>query len=482
VSKNNHDFEGVHQQAYPFLHLTDKTIIGIDPMKKFILWFVFALLVTGSAAAQDTITVNVDASTSLGTISPYVYGANLGQDSIIPLSLMPEAEALGLNYLRYGGGHSDRQDLRKNLVDLHVYQSRQIGAEPAMTVRLLGGTPEQAADMVNYANIEKEYNIRYWSIGNEPNLFEGLKGGDYVVDTYTTEDLNREWRAIAEAMLEVDPDIILVGPDITQYVVLDIDDAGNIQYLENSGGGHPRDRDGRDWLQEFLKANGNLVDIVSIHRYLYPGAGGSSTANATIDGLRENSKEWDVAIPNLKQMIRDVTGRDIPIAITEVNSNSNTSSGGEASLDSFYNAIWLSDILGRMIRQQVEIVAYWDMQGIGNRSWGLLTQDGVRPTYYTYLMYTHFGTELLTAESPDPYLSVFAAQRDDGSLTLMVVNLADDEKTASFALEGFTPGGLAEVWRFDAETNAEQIESADMTGSIIVPGQSMTIYVVPSRN
>jgi hypothetical protein len=297
---------------------------------------------------------------------------------------------------------------------------------------------------------------------------------------YSTEDLNRDWRAIAEAMLAVDPDIVLVGPDITQYVILRIE-AGNIQYLEANLGGHPRDREGRDWLQEFLRANGDLVDIVSIHRYPYPGAGGRGDALATIDGLRMNSREWDTIIPNLRQVIRDAAGRDIPIAVTEINSNSSQSSGGEASLDSLYNAIWFGDVLGRLIRQQVEIVAYWDLQGPINRSWGLLTGTGVRPTYYVYILYTHFGTELVVSESDDANVSIYAARRDDGALTLMVVNLALEEKSISLELAGFMPSELAEVWRLDAEHNAASIRVEEIRngGTVTVPGQSMTLYAVP---
>ncbi len=38
-------------------------------------------------------------------------------------------------------------------------------------MRLLDGTPEKAAELVRYTNIEKKYGVVYWSIGNEPNLF-----------------------------------------------------------------------------------------------------------------------------------------------------------------------------------------------------------------------------------------------------------------------------------------------------------------------
>jgi hypothetical protein len=447
------------------------------------LWMMMALLCaslfSGSLLAAQDDSLTVDASASLGTISPYVYGSNMGLYSIIPPALMDEATALNLGYMRFGGGESDRQDIRTTSIDLFVFQTRQIGAEPALTVRLLGGTPERAADIVRYTNIEKGYNVRYWSIGNEPNLFVTLMG----IDRYTTEDLNREWRAIAEAMLEVDPNIILVGPDITQYIVTDYED-GTITYMDSTLGGSPVDAEGRDWMVEFLKANGDLVDIISIHRYPYPGAGQSAIATATIDGLRENVHQWDPMIANLREIIRDTTGRDIPIAVTEFNSNSSPSSGAEASLDSLYNAIWAADVLGRLINQQVEIAAIWDMQGIGARNWGLLTQTGVRPVYYTYLLYTHFGTELVDAQSSDRDVSIYGALTEDGALTLVVVNLGPENVTKTLDISGFTPSGDAEVWRLDAEHNAEQINSEPVTdgGTITLPGQSVTLYRIPGNN
>lgn len=443
-------------------------------MKKLLLWLVLFVFALTPAVAQDTNTLTVDASTSLGTISPYFFGANFGYDSVVPPDLMPLAQALGIQYLRLGSGQSDRIDLTKLTLDLMVLQARAMGAEPGVTVRLLGGTPEQAAELVRYANIEKDYNIRYWSIGNEPNFFVDVIGAE----SYTTEDLNREWRAIAEAMLEIDPDILLVGPDISQYVPLSID-GETITYLEGDLGGDPRDALERDWMQEFLKANGDMLDVVSIHRYPYPGAGGSATASATIEGLRDNPPQWEVMISNLRQIIRQAAGRDIPIAVTEINSNSIPSSGGEAGLDSRFNAVWLADVLGRLLRQQVAITAVWNLRSIGN-GFGLLDRYDPRPTYFTYVMYSHFGQELLQASSDDPHVSIYAAQRGDGALTLMVVNLGDDEVTKTLSLTGFTPSGQAEVWRFDTEHNAEQIESVELAdgGSITVPGRSITLYAL----
>ncbi len=439
-------------------------------MKRIFLWLALLLWVTaGVMTAQDD-GLHVDVAQNLGPISPYVYGANTGF-AIIPPDAMPEAQALGIKYLRLGGGISDQRDLDKLSVDLLVVQAKQLGAEPAITVRLLDGTPEAAASWVHYANIEKGYNIRYWSIGNEPNFFVAV----LRAPSYTTEDLNKQWRAIAEAMLAVDPTITLVGPDISQYVPLKIKD-DNIEYLEGSGGGDPTDDLGKDWLQEFLRANGDLVRIVSIHRYPYPG--GNPTASATIDGLRANSKEWDTIIPNLRQIIHEAAGRDIPIAVTEYNSNSSNNVGGEASLDSHYNAIWAADVLGRLIRQKVEIAAYWNLRQ-KESGFAMLATQGPRPVYYTYLMYTHFGQHLVEASSSDPDVSIYAAKRDDGTLTLMVINMRTDEVTKPLQIDGFMPSGEAEVWRFDNEHNAEQVDAADVTGgSITVPGQSLTLYVI----
>ncbi len=446
-------------------------------MKKILFLFMLVLAAVLTAAAQDdTDTLSVDASVSMGAISPYVYGSNMNLYATIPMSLMEEAQALGLGFVRFGGGDTDLMDMRTNILDLFVLQMRAIGAEPLMSVRLLDGTPEAAAELVRYANLEKGYNIRYWSIGNEPNLFQSLLGAE----RYTTEELVVQWRAIAEAMLEVDPEIILVGPDITGYVPLTV--AGETAtHVQPSNGGNALDAEGRDWMVEFLRANGDLVDIVAVHRYPF---GGNNRANPSRDQLRANLPEWDIMIANLRQLIVNITGREIPIAVTEFNSNSTNNIGGEATLDSHFNALWIGDVIGRLINGGVVIATQWDIQGGANRGWGLLGSYDVRPSAYTYMMYTHFGEELLSAASPDPNVTIYAARRADGALTLMVINLGETEIERTLDIAGFTPAGDAEVWRFDEATKAEQVEPQTITDGAVItlPPLSMTVYVIPAAN
>ena len=61
----------------------------------------------------------------------------------------------------------------------------------------------------------------------------------------------------------------------------------------------------------------------------------------------------------------------------------------------------------------------------------------------------------------------------------MAINLGDEPVTTPLQLSGFTPTGDAEVWRFDADHKAEQIESQPLAdgAEVTLPPQSMTLYV-----
>jgi len=140
-------------------------------------------------------------------------------------------------------------------------------------------------------------------------------------------------------------------------------------------------------------------------------------------------------------------------------------------------------VLGRLIRQQVEIVAHFALQSPNSYGgWGLLGQiDTIRPSYYVYQLYQRFGAELVEATFPDDTLTLYAALRADGALTLMVINLGEDARTEALHINGFTPGGPAEIWRLDADHAAEQVESQAIADGrqITFPGYSVTLLVIP---
>lgn len=398
----------------------------------------------------------VDPEQRLGSISPYVFGTNYGPWMNISLGLWPQLEAAGLTYLRFPGGNwGDEHDLSGEQIDAFMELARRSGAEPAISVRLRGGSPESAARVVSYTNITRGYRVRFWSIGNEPSLYPD----------YDTARYNREWRAFAQAMRAVDPHILLIGPDTHQYT--------------GDPASDPVDAAGRSWLREFLIANGDLVDIVAIHRYPFPA--GTDTPPLESASLLANSREWDTIIPELRREIRVTTGRDYPVAVTEVNSHWTDATGGEATPDSFYNAIWWADVLGRLIRQRVDIVAHFALQtDTPNGGWGLFGESTPRPTYSVYQLYRQFGRELVSATTNDTDVSVYAALRADGRLTIIVINMGHHD-TRPFLRFG-PPGtsGLAEIWRLDTRQPGQKIGELTLASGdpIYLPAHSVSLYVV----
>lgn len=401
----------------------------------------------------------IDAGQSLGPISPYVYGTNFGPWVALRLETMPLAEQAGITVLRFPGGEwGDQNNLQPFQIDQFVDLARRMGAEPYIHVRFRDSTPENAASVVQYAK-DKGYNIRFWSIGNEPSLYE--RGGH----GWTAEEFSHAWREFADAMQAVDPEILLIGPELHQYTgTPDVD---------------PKDSLGNDWMRTFLAINGDRVDYVSFHRYPFPNNAEQTRAKA--DELRANGPQWDEIIRNLRDTVREVTGRDIPVAVTEFNSHWTRSISGETSPGSLLSALWLGDVLGRLIEQRVDLAAHFLLvSGSDHSDFGLLDRYNARPPYYVYQLYKQFGQELLYSSSGIENVSVYAARREDGALTIIAINLGDNEAAAPLSLARFTPGGEAEVWRLDAEHNAEQVENVEVKdgGELLLPARSMTLYIV----
>lgn len=400
----------------------------------------------------------VDPRTSLGPISPYLYGTNYGPMHAVPLDVMPLAEEAGFTVLRFpGGAWTDAVDMKPFQIDMLMTFAKQVGAIPTISVRLLNGNPETAAELVRYTNIEKKYGVTYWSIGNEPSIYTQLNQADY---DYTTEHLNRDWRAIAVAMKAADPTIKLMGPEIHQW---------NDRYETT-----PKDSAGRDWMTEFLKANGDLLDVVSVHRYPLH----SPSQPVTVQDLQENTRRWVGEIEYLRGLVRETLGRDLPIAITEVNSDPSSAMLQEVSPDSFFNAIWYADVLGQMMNADVFMVNQWVLS---QRTTGLGLFQGttVRPTFYVFPLYKNFGSEQVYAASGVANVDIFAAKREDGALTLMVINLSETEQRIPLQVKGLKLTD-AEVWRLDATHFSENlgVQSFPSDGVVTLPSQSATLYVI----
>jgi len=426
-----------------------------------ILLFLSVLTACGPAPTPTPVpdALFVDPGTDLGPISPYLFGTNYGPMHAVPLDVMPLAENAGFTALRFpGGAWTDNVDMKPFQIDQLMAFAKQVGAMPTISVRLLGGAPETAAELVRYTNLEKKYGVTYWSIGNEPSYFTP---GGYADYDYTAENLNKDWRAIALAMKAVDPTIKLMGPEIHQW---------NDSYETTL-----KDSAGRDWMTEFLKANGDLLDVVTVHRYpMHSPSNGPVSAQ----DLRENTRKWADEVEYLRSLMKETLGRELPIAITEVNSDPSSIMLQEASPDSFYNAIWYADVLGQLMNADVFMVNQWVLS---QRSTGLGLFKGteVRPTYYVFPLYKNFGSQQVYAASGVEDVDIFASTREDGALAVMVINLSDEEQRIPLQVKGKMLAE-AEVWLLDATHNAENLgmQSIPSDGLVTLPAQSAALYVI----
>jgi len=404
-------------------------------------------------------TLYVDAAYAQGKTSPLALGTNHGPWAFLSPDVYPQFKESGLKLIRFPGGNwGDENDLEPWHVDPFIMLCRMINAEPLISVRLLGGAPEKAVALLRYT-IQQGYNVRYWSIGNEPSLYAPRH------PEWDTAYYNVEWRKFAQAMKAVDPNLILVGPDTNQFM-------GDPSI-------DPKDKSGRDWLREFLKANGALVDVVAVHRYPFPVKMGE---RPTRDELFADPPRWDTLVANLRQAVREEIGQDKPIAITEFNSNWSGFSGGETGMDTLNNALWLGDVLGRLIRQRVDLIAQFSLQSGANVGYGLFARDTARPTYYAYQMYKDLGEELVFAASDMPRLSIYAARKDN-ALTLVLVNLNDQAITRPLMLDHFSPSGPAQVKLFDKDhpaTRQPNVTLGDKT-DYTVPPLSITRLTIPGK-
>lgn len=402
--------------------------------------------------------VFVDPAVRLGPISPYIFGSNYGPWVALRPETLPLAEQLGITLLRWpGGAWGDQNDITLLQVDQFVALARRLGAEPYIHVRFLDSTPEQAAALVRYANRDKGYHVRFWSIGNEPSIYEPAG------DDWNAADFAAAWRDFAEAMKAIDPSIQLLGPEVHQF--------------NGTPEVDPQDSAGRDWLRTFLATNGDLVDIVTVHRYPFPNNAARTSAKPV--ELLAESAQWNDLVRNLRQVVRVETGRDLPVGITEFNSHWSNAAGGETTPDSFLSALWLGDVLARLVQERVDVANQFILASSSGSGHGIFESYGPRPAYQVYRLYREFGSQQVAASSSNPAVTAIAAQRDDGALTVMLINRSAAEVALPLYIAKYELGKEADVLRFDREHQAEQVATLklDASTAITLPAESMTLLV-----
>ena len=170
--------------------------------------------------------------------------------------------------------------------------------------------------------------------------------------------------------------------------------------------------------------------------------------------------------------------------MTEANSDWTGRVDDAAGTNSHLNALWWADVLGRLVRGRAEIVTQFCLgaiqsQGIG--MFGPVSYDpSPLPIFEVYRLYHLFGTTLVHASSDDDHLPIVAAKRDDGALTIVVINHAAQARQAPIALGGMQPG-VAQVWSFAEDHKLEQRPDADLRAAVTFEPRSATLLVLPGK-
>jgi hypothetical protein len=135
-------------------------------------------------------------------------------------------------------------------------RSMSDSAVPVICVNYSTGTPQEAAAWVHYANVVKNYNIRFWQIGNE---MDGAweEGGPVTARMYAEKFL-----LFSKAMKKVDSTIKILGPLLS-----------SAQFDAQNSGLY----DGRNWMRAFIDSigreekadNAKYCDGIDFHSYPY---------------------------------------------------------------------------------------------------------------------------------------------------------------------------------------------------------------------
>jgi hypothetical protein len=324
---------------------------------------------------------------------------------------------LGLRLLRAGGANNDKQNpapFTLDEVDGFIAFAQAVGAAPLLQVPLLknlsaaAATAQDAAALVTYVNVTKGYGIKYFAIGNEPDLYteQGFFDATYSASTFCAT-----FRSFASAMKAVDPTISIVGPDLS--------------WKYQSGA--------NDWLTPFLTECGDVVDIVAVHRYpLAPTACTEAAAYADAVNFR-------ATVSHLRDVMKNTGQASKPLAMTEANitwDGDPTKSTMPASPGTFPAGLWVADNLGVALESGLHSVSYWSL----SEGWTLGFFNGTtpRPAFYIFELFTEkFGTEVLKVSGAPAGTSVYAGRDAAAQKTsVFVLNKTNQRLELSVTLEG----------------------------------------------
>jgi hypothetical protein len=334
-----------------------------------------------------------------------------------------EVQASGAKIMRYGGNgvdhYADPSDPSQYVTLVDSMRSR--GIEPVLQVPVYGSTfnSTQAADIVRYVNVTNAKAVKYWVIGNEPDL----SGGGYGTG-YSASQVAAYFKSFASAMKAVDPTIKIIGPETAWY------DTAIIDGLTSCTGNSTTDANsimGKD-------GSGNYyVDIVSFHTYPFDGTQTRSQVISKLmatGGFNDNLGALKTRLATCNSLHGRPVGNVLKMAVTEANINySNPAGDGAAGLGakSFIGGQFWAELMGIAMQRGVDFVTFWSV--IEGNGLSYLSSDGTTkwPSYYHFqMMSQNFRGSSVTATDNQANVKAFGAE-DTDQIAVLIMN----QETAS---------------------------------------------------
>ncbi len=456
----------------------------ISPVVRQVAFLVAAAASVLTAGAQTAVTV--DATKPVRVVDDRMFGLNTAvwDGAFTDSQTLTSLDAVDARFLRYpGGSWSDDYHWQTNTAaieggsagtttfDAFAIYANAIGAQVIITVNYGTGTPAEAAAWVTYSNVTKGYGFKYWEIGNEcygtwedDNNSPAHNGAEYAT------------RAVQyiQAMRAADPTIkigVVADSSEDSYANGYTTSVTNPVTNKSHTGFTPL-------MLSTMKAAGVFPDFIIYHNYPQnPGQENDSL-------LLQFSSTWAMIATDLRAQLTDYlgsAGANVEILNTE---NNSVSSNPGKQTTSVVNGLYYADSLGSLMQTEINSLIWWALHnghvngnvssalygwrmygdyGIENGDNGAPTHDPY-PVYYVQKLLTHFargGDTVITASSNNSLLTPYAVKRQDGSLSLLVINKSPSAIfPANIALTGFTPKADGTVYSYGIPQDEYSEENA----------------------
>lgn len=317
--------------------------------------------------------------------------------------------------VRFGGITPDK-NMPTNFQYIRMIDSiRSNGMEPIVQVPYYNGryTAQQAAAIVTYINVTRNKHVKYWIIGNEPDLKYAATSASQVASYI---------KPFASAMKAVDSTIRIIGPETAWFNKAIIDG------LTNPGGTYDitgKDNNGRYY-----------VDVISFHTY--PMGDNNATLPTRSQLIAKltgtNSFESNLTYLNTRltaaNNYHSRAGTDALLgAVTEANvvyANSSTDNVYGVGANSFLGAQFVAELYGIGLTQGLAFMNLWStIEGSSTTSnIGFIDKStgNKKPLFYHYkMMAEHFSGNSVSANDNQANVKVFAGKNGQKT-TVMIMN------------------------------------------------------------